>query len=303
MNPRHLLMMLARVSPLQMFAIIVSLSAGVTWLVSSEITRRTPEPVPLAATPVKQKATVLICTRDLEEGAMISADDVAVRLIDQDRSPVDALTETDAAIGRTIKFPVASGTLLSMRDLTPLGIASNSFQAKLRAGERAITLAVDSTTGVAGFIGPDSHVDVMVQVGGGAETKTQAILSDVRVVASGTTYQKVAGTQGAVPASTVTVAVEPKEAAKLISAMAAGRIYLTLRSDRDHTPIAVSDINSLFRHKAPDVIAVMPQPEPLLMPSPALQQIAPPEDGPRNPMHEIELYAGANRNVITTSKE
>lgn len=303
MNPRSLLMMLARISPLQMFAIIISLSAGVTWLVSSEITRRTPAPLPVATqAPTRQKTTVLICTRDLEEGRLIGADDVTVQSIDLDRAPVDALSDTDAAIGRTMKFPVASGTLLCMRDLAPLGVASNTFQAKLHAGERAITLAVDSTTGVAGFISPDSHVDVMVQVGAGAETKTRAILSDVRVVASGTTYQKIPGQQGAVPASTVTVAVPPLEASKLISAMAAGRIYLTLRSDRDHAPIQVSDINTLFKKPAPVIIAesVTPLPPPL----PPLQpQVQLPEEGVRNPIHGIELYAGANKNVIAAPNQ
>lgn len=302
MNPRSLLMMLARISPLQMFAIIISLSAGITWLVSSEITRRTPATVPVTAqVPVKQKTSVLICTRDLEEGKLIGSDDVSVQSIEIDRAPVDALNDTDAAIGRTVKFPVASGTLLCMRDLTPLGVASNTFQAKLHSGERAITLAVDSTTGVAGFIGPDSHVDVMVQVGGGADTKTQAILSDVRVVASGTTYQKIPGQQGAVPASTVTVAVLPHEASKLISAMAAGRIYLTLRSDRDHEPIVVSDINKLFKKPAPVIIAESVPLPPL--PPPTQPQVQLPEEGVHNPIHEIELYAGANKNVIAAPNQ
>ena len=45
-------------------------------------------------------------------------------------------------------------------------------------------MAVDNTTGVAGFVSPGSHVDVMVQLGSGAEVKARAILSDVRVVAT-----------------------------------------------------------------------------------------------------------------------
>lgn len=302
MNSRTIMMMLARISPVYAFAIILTMAAGVTMYLGAEMNRHNQPPVQVAQQQPKQKITVLYTTRDLQEGAVIDSGDVAVRQIEMDRSPVDALNDTDAAIGRTLKFPVASGTVLSMRDLTPLGGNVNSFQAKLRAGERAITMAVDSTTGVAGFIAPDSHVDVMVNVGAGAETKTRAILSDVRVVASGTVYQKSATGGNAVPASTVTVAVEPTDAATLISAMAAGRIYLTLRSDRDHTPIAVSDINSLFPKAKPAIIAeAMPLLPPLPPPQAQAVEALPPVEAAKTPAHEIELFAGNRRDVITTT--
>jgi pilus assembly protein CpaB len=301
MNSRSLLLMLARISPIQMFVIIIGLSAGLTCLLSAELTRRTPQPEPsLASAAQKQRQSVLICMRDMAEGTTLCADDVATRLIEVERAPVDALTDSEAAVGRVIKFPVAAGTLLSMRDLVPLGSMGTGFQAKLRDGERAVTMAVDSTTGVAGFISPDSRVDVMVVVGAGAETKTRAILSDVRVVASGTTYQKQAGQEGAIPTSTVTVAVQPQDAAKVISAMNSGRIYLTLRSDKDHTPIAVSDVNSLFHRAKPVpeiVVANIPSPQ---LPPLDLPKVATPEEGVRNPMHEVELYTGTNRNIVST---
>jgi pilus assembly protein CpaB len=295
------MMMLARISPIYAFGIILTMAAGVTMYLSSEMARHNPPRTQVAAEPAKQKVAVLFAARDLQEGAIINADDVAVRQIEMDRAPVDVLNDSDGAIGRTLKFPVAAGTLISNRDLTPLGIASNTFQAKLRSGERAITLAVDSTTGVAGFIAPDSHVDVMVQVGSGADTKVRPILSDARVVASGTIYQKSATGGNAVPASTVTVAVEPGEAAKLISAMAAGRIYLTLRSDRDHTPIAVSDINSLFPKAKPAIIAEAQLPP--LPPPPQSAQAMPPEEPTANPMHEVELFAGSRKDVVTTARQ
>jgi pilus assembly protein CpaB len=193
------------------------------------------------------------------------------------------------------------GEPLSMRDVAAYA-GTTGFQSKLQPGERAVTLAVDSNTGVAGFIVPDSHVDVMMQVGSAADTKTRPILSDVRVVASGTTYKRQPGETTAVPTSNVTVAVTPGEASKLINGMSAGRIYLTLRSDKDHTPIAVSDVNSLFGKPAKPQIA-----ESISLPAPPLP---PPSDGRADvslpapvaapapiPTHEVEQWQGDKRDV------
>lgn len=297
MNSRSLLMLFARISPRTMLVLILGLSAGVTWVVTSELGNRKAEQelIATASAPVKQKTTILICSRNLDEGTIIAPEDIVTRVVEAERAPIDALTTADAAVGRTVKFPIAAGTLISQRDLALMEV-TKGFQSKLRAGERAVTFAVDNSTGVAGFVSPDSHVDVMVQVGAGADSKTRAILSDVRVVASGTTYQKLPGQSEAQPASTVTVAVQPFDAAKLINAMAAGKIYLTLRSDVDHTPIAVSDFNSLFRAQRPTpetAIASVPAPLP---PPPPVLHIDQPEE-PQNPIHEIEQYAGANRDV------
>jgi len=275
--------------------LILGLSAGATLLISGEIEQRNKALIPVAvAAPTKQNSTVLICTRDLPEGSTIVDGDVATRTVEADRAPVDALSDPDAAIGHSVKFPIAAGSLVSSRDLAPLTM-HRGFQSKLRAGERAVTFAVDNSTGVAGFVAPDSYVDVMIQVGSGGNSTTRAILSDVRVVASGTAYQKVPGQSEAQPASTVTVAVQPVNAAKLINAMAAGRIYLTLRSDVDHTPIAVSDINSLFRQPGETTVATVPM---LLPPQPPIIQVSQPADLPPNRIHEIEQFAGANRNLI-----
>lgn len=305
MNSRSLVYLLLRISPRNMIVVIFALAAGVTWWIAGELERRTPHAQPVVAQQnEKQKTTVVISTRDIPEGGTLTENDVVTRVIEMDRAPVDVLTSCDAAAGRKLKFGVTAGSLITAHDLTPIAFAQEGFQAKLHPGERAITLAVDSTTGVAGFVAPDSHVDVMVQVGQGAGTQTRAILSDVRVVASGTTYQKNPGDGAAIPTSTVTVAVQPREAAKLIDAMAAGKLYLTLRSDIDRTPIAVSDIHSLFHKPEPaesrTTIAQVPVLPP---PAPPVLHIDLPDGPQTNPIHEIEQYAGSHREVTPVKEE
>ncbi len=301
MNPtRSIMSMLARVSPPQMFVLILGLAGGTTFFVAHEFNNRPPTEV-ITQQVVAPKISIVIASRNISEGEMISPEALELRQVEASKAPMDCFADTSEAIGHPAKFSLAAGAPISQHDLAPL-IGTMGFQSKLRPGERAITFGVDSNTGVAGFIAPDCHVDVMVQVGNGAETKTRAILSDVRVVASGTVYKKQPGESSAQPTSNVTVAVSPQDSTKLINGMSAGKIYLTLRSDRDHTPVSVSEVNSLFR-KTP-IIATIP--EPIIPPPPAssvqekLQPvIMQPEEIRQNPMHEVELWQGDKRDVTT----
>lgn len=306
MNSRSLFYLLLRISPRNMIILIFALSAGLTWWFATELERRAAanKPVVSEVPQQKQKTTVVVCTRDLAEGGTLTENDVATRVVDMDRAPIDVLTSCDAASGRKLKFGMTAGTLITAHDLAPMNLGQEGFQSKLHPGERAITLAVDSTTGVAGFVAPDSHVDVMVQVGSGASTQTRAILSDVRVVASGTTYQKNPRDGEAIPTSTVTVAVQPREAAKLCDAMAAGKLYLTLRSDIDRTPIAVSDISSLFKPKQVEKPITTIAQVPALAPPPApILRVDAPDQPTQNPIHEVEIFAGSHRDLTSVRKE
>ncbi len=84
---------------------------------------------------------------------------------------------------------------------------------------RAITFGIDNNTGVAGFVNPDSHVDIMSIVGGWCRVqKAQPILSDVEAIAVGQSFTKAPG-GAATPASSVTVALTPEDSQKLIKAI------------------------------------------------------------------------------------
>lgn len=300
-HSRDLMMMLLRVSPRTMLLLILGLAAAVTWLVNAELEKNklantAPPPI------VRPKTRVVVCAHNIAEGATIAAEDLTVEEADPLRVPADVINDPLSAVGHQCKFMIMSGNFLSAHDIAPLQ-ASTGFQSKLLDGERAVTMAVDNTTGVAGFISPDSHVDVMVQVGAGAEAKARAILSDVRVVATGTVYQRSRGETVAQPTSTVTVAVSPENAASLINAMAIARIYLTLRSDHDHTPIAVSDIHSLLK-PAPRTAVAFTGTFPLPPPPPAqrassVTQVLPTDETAPNPFHgyDVEQWAGSKKDL------
>lgn len=301
---------LSRTPPAMTLVLIVGLAAITTFMITTDQTikgedykKRVDELNAKAA----QKSKVVYAVKDLPEGAVIAADALEEKEIEAGRTPQDAVTSAPIAIGRVVKFGVNAGQILSSHDLAPQGITMG-FEARLQEGMRAVTFAVDSNSGVAGFVNPDSRVDILGMVGTGADTRVAPILSDVHVIAVGQMYEKSRG-QAAVPASSVTVAVSPEDTQKLVKAIAASKLYLALRNLKDHAPVATVDITSLFPHKVEAAQATVafenqsPQlPLPPLPPVPetqlpaALSQNGAPMPPP---LHEIELWSGSKKDVLS----
>ncbi|MBI4534582.1 MAG: Flp pilus assembly protein CpaB [Candidatus Melainabacteria bacterium] len=309
MNPlRALFLSLSRMPPAVMLLIIVGLAVMVTMMVTGkmgESERMAKEQEAALKAKYEAKGTVVYATKDIPEGATISADALEEREELQSKISPDALVSSSMAVGRIAKYGLQAGQLLSSHDLAPMNVSAG-FESRIKDGHRAVTFAVDSNSGVAGFVAPGSHVDVIAIVGGGAQTKAQPILSDVEVIAVGQLWQKDSGTSGSsggVPAASVTVGVSTQDAEKLIKGVKAGSLYLTLRNDKDHTPVAVVDVTSLF--EKPQTLASLPPPGAVLPPPPlpgvpgGKLEAAPP---PPPPLHEIELWSGSKKEVLSVPK-
>ncbi len=308
MNPlRALLVGLSRIPPAAMLFAIVGLAVLAALLINTEVTKHERDyQLRIKAMDADVNATgdVVYVVKDLQEGQTISSDALEVRKIQLRKVPPDAIGSASLAIGRIAKYGVASGQILSNRDLAAHA-ATVGFEARLRPGQRAVTFAVDTNSGVAGFIAPESRIDIMGIVGSGAETKVGAVLSNVEVIAIGQTYQKGPGTTGAVPVSSVTVAVGPKEAQKLIKAIAASKLYVSLRNEQDNRPLATVDITSLYGKPAGQATGFATPAEPRLqVPAPpVLSQQPAPADTPPVPSaaatHDIETWAGNKRDIVS----
>ena len=316
MNPlRALFLSLSRMPPAVMLLVIIGLAVVVTMMVTGKVSE-SEKTFEARKAELEQKANakgrVVYTIKDIPEGQTIPSDALEEREIEQAKIPADAITSASLATGRVAKYGISTGQIVSQHDLAPQGI-SLGFESRLKEGMRAVTFGVDNNSGVAGFVTPESHVDIIGMVGQGAETKASPILSDVEVIAVGQIYQKAPGQATAVPASSVTVAVSPEDANKLIKAILAGKLYLTLRNEKDHTPVATVDITALFPKPqiAKGELAALPPPSAL--PPPPLpgapdvgagagmgaMPAAPP---PPPPLHEIEVWSGSKKDVLSVPK-
>ncbi len=314
LNPlRTLLLMLSRTPPAIMLLMIVGLAVVVTIaFTSSEASRNAEYTTKLQDLERhnQTKTKVVYVVKDLEDGATITADALEEKEIELTRAPQDAVTSSTMAIGRTAKYGVMMGQILSSHDLAPQGI-SLGFESHVKAGMRAVTFAVDSNSGVAGFISPDSHVDILGMAGSGADTRVAPILSDVQVVAVGQMFERQAKSAGASPAGSVTVAVSPDDTQKLIKALAASKLYLSLRNGNDHTPVATVDVTALYPRQtrlattgdAPSPGSISMLPPPPLPTSMAFEGNSQPAQNANvtlaPPLHEIEMWTGSKKDVVS----
>lgn len=142
--------------------------------------------------------------------------------------------------GTVVRYPVTAGQPLTRGSL--VGPQDRGFlAAALTPGMRAITVPVNATSGLAGFVFPGDHVDIVLTEsvnggGGGDQLKvSETILRNVRVLATDQRYtdKDEDGKVKVQQASNVTLEVTPKIAEKVAVAQSIGTLSLSLRSLSD----------------------------------------------------------------------
>jgi pilus assembly protein CpaB len=155
--------------------------------------------------------------------------------------PVGTIVEA-ASIGTVVRYQVTAGQPLTRGSL--VGPQDRGFlAAALGPGMRAITVPVNASTGVAGFVFPGDHVDLVltqaVQGGGdGPPLKvSETIVRNIRVLATDQRFtdKDEDGKTTVKTFSNVTIEVTPRIAEKVAVSQSMGTLSLSLRSIADNT--------------------------------------------------------------------
>src|SRR3954447_10700155 len=145
-------------------------------------------------------------------------------------------------LGTVVRYQVTAGQPLTRGAV--VGPKDRGFlAAALGPGMRAITVPVNESTGVAGFVFPGGHVDLVltqtVQGGGdGPPLKvSETIVRNIRVLATDQRFtdKDEDGKTQVKTFSNVTVEVTPRIAEKISVAQSIGTLSLSLRSIADNT--------------------------------------------------------------------
>jgi pilus assembly protein CpaB len=126
----------------------------------------------------------------------------------------------------------------------------SSLSSVIEADKRAMTIHVNDATGVAGFVQPGDHVDILLTHTDGApgtaattpmSAKIEVLLQDVlvRAIDQDINVRKDAATS----IKAVTVEVSPRDAQKLTLASSIGMLSLTLRNTRSKQQVAPSSLS------------------------------------------------------------
>ena len=228
------------------------------------LTGGTPAPVAQAVAVVVPKGPkVLVAQRALPVGTIITADAVGFqqwpRDLVRDAYFAEGQVDMNKLIGTVVRYPVTAGQPLTQGALVAPG-DRGFLAAALGPGMRAITITVSEKSGVAGFVFPGDHVDLMLTqsvTGTGTDAKplnvTETILQNLRVLATDQSPDPSTENGKTVVHTfhTVTLEVTPQIAQKIEVAQTVGAISMTLRSIADNQAELDKDIAS-GKIKVPD---------------------------------------------------
>src|SRR6476660_9725654 len=151
-------------------------------------------------------------------------------------------SDTKTLLGTVVRYQITAGQPLTRGAL--VGPQDRGFlAAALGPGMRAITVPVNVSTGVAGFVFPGDHVDMVLtqNVEGGGDGPalkvSETIVRNVRVLATDQRYtdKDKDGKTEVKTFSNVTFEVTPRIAEKIAVAQSLGTLSLSLRSLADNT--------------------------------------------------------------------
>ena len=204
------------------------ISACSCWLVSRRLK--------VSAAPVSiPDLNYVVAARPIQPGDAVKAEDLQLVSWPGNRPIEGAQTHVAEVAGREALFPLAQGEPVLDRDLSAPG-SGVGLASKIPEGMRAVTLRSDEVVGVAGFLIPGSHVDVLVTYHTikTPEPITATVLQNVVAIAAGHEVQP--DPKGkASDVTVVTLLLSPQDVERAVLASAQGQIHFVLRSGADQT--------------------------------------------------------------------
>src|SRR5207247_39356 len=215
--------------------------------------------------PMEEGANVAVAARDIVWGTKLAPDMIKVVKFPKDSIPEGHFESTDAVKGRITVSNLKTSEPILESKLASSTVLTGGVTAVMSPEKRAMAVRVDDVVGVAGFIKPSDHVDVMVTIGHSDKLFTKLLLENVLVLATGADMEKKGKDDKPSPVSVITLEVTPEEAEKLALATTEGKLRLSLRNPQNSQAVMTTGatVDSLLssyqlRQAAPVQKAVRP---------------------------------------------
>ncbi|MBZ0256122.1 Flp pilus assembly protein CpaB, partial [bacterium] len=230
---------------------------------------------------------IVVAIEKIPAGSLIRAEQLKTSALLKETAPQGVIGSIEELAGRYARTTIYPGEMIiadRLADANSLG----GLPTLIPEGMRAITLRVDDTISVAGFVRPGHRVDVLTTFDvddDNHDTVTRTILQNLEVIATG---QELDDDEDAVKRAklvpTVTVLVTLAQAEQLTLASNAGVIRLVLRNTTDQLQEATEG-TSLTRmipkeKKEEEPIQVVSEPEPQV------------------PLKVVEVFRGNDRSEV-----
>ena len=189
-----------------------------------------------------EKRSVVIARKELSAGTRIKRTQLAIKQLPIQSVPPEYPSSPDKLLGRIVKSTVEKGGLINESKLVAQGAAAG-LAVLIPEGKRAVTIKVNDASGVAGFITPGDHVDVLSiyksSTSGEQEEKTysKTIFQNILVLAVGDKLYdpNALSDPAAMITEQITIALDPQDTEKATLASFKSHLYLSLRPSGDKT--------------------------------------------------------------------
>lgn len=183
---------------------------------------------------------VLLVNEHIAASTVIEAKHFTVETRPLPYIPPGAIASPELVIGRHAKWDMVAGDpLTDEKLLKPEEAALTALP--IPKGKRAVTVKVDEVVGVAGFIQPNSMVDVIGTWDVTGTPHSKVILQNIQVLAVAQEAEKPNEPKARVTSS-VTLSVSPSEAEKIILSTERGSIRLAMRSPDESGQVTTAGI-------------------------------------------------------------
>ena len=190
----------------------------------------------MASAPEFETRPVVVAARDVPLGHRLGDEDLQVVQWPSNSLPVGHAADPAEILGRTVVTDLYTNEPILATRLAETGL--HGMIPLIPAGMRALSVKVDEVVGVAGFVTPQTRVDVILimTLPGGREAISKVILQNIQALASN---QQITQNEAGEPivSTVVTVLVTPEQAEKLALAATQGRIQMALRNTLDQEDV------------------------------------------------------------------
>jgi pilus assembly protein CpaB len=209
-------------------ALLIALfvSGACTYLVSRRLS------VPAAQAQAAERRYVATA-KALQAGEVLRADSLELVSWPATKPIPGGFTTPQELVGRAMLYPIDKDQPLTDKLVTAAG-AGVGLAGRIPEGMRAIALRSDEVMGVAGFLLPGSHVDVLVTYHTEKipEAITATVLQNAEVLAAGHQVQPDPDGKPAT-VTVVTLLLTPEDAERAVLATTQGTVHFVLRSGSD----------------------------------------------------------------------
>ncbi len=205
------------------------LSGAITFFVSRKLTAH--------SAPQTGLHQFVAANRALQAGDVLKPEDLTLVQWPASLTLAKPFTKVSDIVGRAVIFPLPASQPI-LEDYLAAPGSGIGLTTKIPEGMRATSVKSDEIVGVAGFLFPGSHVDVLVtfRPDGMPVPATQIVLQDVEVLTVGQKLQP--DPQGKPETvNVVTLLLTPEDSQKLVLASSQGSVQFVLRNGADHTKV------------------------------------------------------------------